>query len=112
MMTEMMMTIMTNFAIIMIVIGFTNVIMTIFRLCLPIFTEKPILPRVHMQDKFRSKYTNHEKNMVQHICCSHQVMCLDIHPDYPNMIAIGLYDGNVAVSEADDLFRCTLHMII
>ena len=25
-------------------------------------------------------------------------MCLDIHPDYPNMIAIGLYDGNVAVS--------------
>ena len=28
----------------------------------------------------------------------HQVMCLDIHPDYPNMIAIGLYDGNVAVS--------------
>ena len=28
-----------------------------------------------------------------------QVMCLDIHPDYPNMIAIGLYDGNVAVSD-------------
>ena len=33
--------------------------------------------------------------------CSNQVMCLDIHPDYPNMIAVGLYDGNVAVSEQD-----------
>ena len=33
--------------------------------------------------------------------CSTQagVMCLDLHPDYPNMLAIGLYDGNVAVSK-------------
>ena len=24
-------------------------------------------------------------------------MCLDIHPDHPHMVAVGLYDGNVAV---------------
>ena len=35
---------------------------------------------------------------IYHGYNAHQVMCLDIHPDYPNMIAIGLYDGNVAVS--------------
>jgi dynein intermediate chain 1 len=40
-----------------------------------------------------------------------QVMCLDLHPDYPNMIVLGLYDGNVAVREVPDAIhpgaRCT-----
>ena len=25
------------------------------------------------------------------------VMCLDFHPDVPNLIVVGMYDGNVAV---------------
>lgn len=40
------------------------------------------------------------------------VMCLDIHPDHPFLLAAGMYDGSVAIYDLKDardnpLFRAT-----
>ncbi|XP_055838399.1 dynein intermediate chain 2, ciliary [Episyrphus balteatus] len=38
------------------------------------------------------------------------VMCCDIHPKYPFLVAIGMYDGNVAVYDLKDTSKGALYM--
>ncbi|XP_049762330.1 dynein intermediate chain 2, ciliary-like [Schistocerca cancellata] len=46
-------------------------------------------------------FTLKNHSYPEYICLTDTgVVCVDVHPDYPSMIVVGLYDGNVAVYNA------------
>ena len=47
----------------------------------------------------------------EYLCLSHcGVMCVDIHPNHPHMLAVGLSDGNVAVYNLQKLCNKPAYM--
>lgn len=38
------------------------------------------------------------------------VMCVDVHPKYPYLVAIGMYDGNVAIYNLQNFILDPIYM--
>ena len=52
-------------------------------------------------------------SFVRYICETESgVMCLDFHPDHPNYIAVGFYDGKCPCLGCFAQFRYTLFIVI